>query len=91
VRSVALDPLVPGVIYVASGENHYNSTVGALRSLDGGRTWENLKRNVPLGDDGRKDGAFSPFWVRVNPKTREPWFAASCAGLWRLAEPASLP
>jgi photosystem II stability/assembly factor-like uncharacterized protein len=89
VRSVALDPLVPGVIYVASGENHYNSTVGALRSLDGGRTWENLKRNVPLGDDGRKDGAFSPFWVRVHPKTREPWFAASCAGLWRLAEPAA--
>jgi photosystem II stability/assembly factor-like uncharacterized protein len=87
VRSVAIDPVDPRVVYVAASENHLISDVGPIRSVDGGRTWQGLRRSAPLGEDGRLDGASTPHWVRVNPKTREAWWVTSCKGVWKIAAP----
>jgi photosystem II stability/assembly factor-like uncharacterized protein len=89
VRSVAIDPVDPRVVYLAASENHLISNVGPLRSTDGGRTWQSLRRSTPLGEDGRRDGAAAPHWVRVHPKTREAWFATSCMGIWKIPAPAA--
>ncbi len=87
VRSVAIDPKDPNVIYVATTENHLLSDVGPIRSTDGGKTWHNLRRTTALSADGRRDGGAAPFWVRVNPKTREAWWATGCMGVWKIAAP----
>ncbi len=77
--SVAVDPGNPRIVYVAKPGNDYLSDVAGLRSLDGGATWHSL--NTPaFGVEEAREAR----WVRVNPKTREAWFATGCFGLWRL-------
>lgn len=86
IQSVAVDPVAPSVVYIAGGRNTFASNASAQRSLDGGATWMNLTVNSPL--DGKvRDGGRESIWVRVNPKTREAWFATSCYGLWKYAPP----
>jgi len=87
VRSIALDPVRPEVIYAATGRNFFKSNVGPVRSVDGGNTWHSLLRQKPLDEQG-KDGGNESHWVRVNPLTREAWFATSCYGIWKVAPPA---
>ena len=90
VKSVAIDPTNPDVIYIAANRNTFASSASAQRSVDGGKTWRNLIRQTPLGDEiaTGKDGGREANWVRVHPKTREAWFSTSCYGIWKLAPPA---
>ncbi len=86
VRSVALDPRDPAVIYVAANRDTFASSAGALRSRDAGATWENLNLTRPL-DGTRLDGGREPQWVRLHPRTREAWFATACYGVWKHSAP----
>jgi photosystem II stability/assembly factor-like uncharacterized protein len=87
IQSVAVDPVDPSVLYIAGCRNVFASNASAQRSLDGGATWTNLAVDTPL--DGKiLDGGRESLWVRVNPKTREAWFATSCYGMWKYAPPA---
>ncbi len=84
IRSVALDPGDPSVVYTAAAANTHNAFNAAMRSRDGGKTWERLNlQSAPKA--GELDGGREAIWVRVNPRTREPWFATSCYGIWKLA------
>ncbi len=86
VRSVATDPVDPSVIYAAANRDAFSTSAAAFRSLDGGQTWENLTRQQPL--DGKSlDGGREAQWVRVHPRTREPWFATGCYGIWKHSAP----
>jgi hypothetical protein len=71
----------PAVIYIAGNRDIFASNASAQRSRDFGATWENLTLSTPL--DGKKlDGGREAHFVRVNPKTREAWFATNCYGVW---------
>jgi photosystem II stability/assembly factor-like uncharacterized protein len=87
VRSVALDPKDPAIVYVATNRDAFATSAGALRSTDGGRTWQNLNRTEALGATPGLDGGREPIWVRVHPRTREAWFATGCYGVWRHTAP----
>ena len=82
VRSVALDPGDAKIVYTAAAANTHSANNAAMRSRDGGRTWERLNLQAPK--TGELDGGREAIWVRVHPKTREPWFATSCYGQWKL-------
>lgn len=86
VLSVAVDPKDPAVVYIAGCRNEFASNASAQRSRDAGATWQNLIVNSPL-DGTIRDGGREAHWVRVNPKTREAWFATSCYGVWKYAAP----
>ncbi|MEM6391713.1 MAG: hypothetical protein AAF797_02975 [Planctomycetota bacterium] len=87
VRSVAIDPIDPLIIYMAQNKDIYTVNASAARSFDGGDTWEVLTRNTPLDGKGL-DGGRESFGVRVHPVTREPWFQTGCYGNWRYAAPS---
>jgi len=88
VWTVATDPQDGRVVYVGGPRNTYASKATVCRSLDGGRTWENLTLNTPLGG-GIADGPHEVSAIRVHPITREAWVNGQCYGMWRIAPPAS--
>lgn len=82
--SVAVDPVNPDIVYTATFFGDGTSKVSAARSTDKGATWENLqKQDGDTGLEGIREGV----WVRVNPVTREAWFAGNCFGLWEIPAP----
>jgi hypothetical protein len=81
-RTVATDPKGPGVLYVGSAGNIYNSSVGLVRSGDGGKTWSVITRQ-PEFPVGEKDGGREALCVRVHPRTREVYVSTSCYGIWK--------
>jgi photosystem II stability/assembly factor-like uncharacterized protein len=87
IRSVALDPIEPDIVYIAQNRDIYAVSASAMRSLDGGDSWEILTRQAPLGDTGL-DGGRESFIVRVHPGTRDAWFGTGCYGTWRYPAPA---
>jgi photosystem II stability/assembly factor-like uncharacterized protein len=81
-RTVAIDPANPNLVYAGGAGNWFASSVGAMRSRDGGTTWEVLTLNVPLRP-GVRDGGREPTCMRVHPRTRELWVSTSCYGIWK--------
>lgn len=86
VRSVALDPTDPSIVYLGSAANLYCSSVSVQRSLNGGATWTSLTLNRPLAS-GQKDGGREAITVRVHPKTRRLYVSTSCYGIWTYPPP----
>ncbi|MCU0315754.1 MAG: hypothetical protein MUC92_04095 [Fimbriimonadaceae bacterium] len=85
-RTVAVDPVDPRVIYGGSANHLTSSSVAVIRSLDSGKTWTVLTRQAPL--DGRGlDGGREAETIRVHPVTREPFVATSCYGWWKFSAP----
>jgi photosystem II stability/assembly factor-like uncharacterized protein len=85
-RTVAVDPSNPKVVYVGRAGNSYVTHSAVLRSVDGGRTFVNLTRQLPI--DGKlRDGGREAICIRVHPRTREVFVATSCYGIWKVAGP----
>lgn len=89
-QSVAVDPTDPKVVYAGKAGNIYNKDTGVARSLDGGKTWHSLTRNlrdsaVTSGPDGGRE----PNWLRVHPVTRELIVGTNCFGMWRFPAPVA--
>ncbi len=88
--SVACDPVDPDVVYVANYSGEAISRSAAARSTDAGATWSTLQRQpgeAVTGADGINEG----IWVRVNPLTRDAWFAGNCFGLWKWKAAVAAP
>jgi hypothetical protein len=87
IRTVAVDPVDPSVLYVGGSADIYASHATICRSADRARTWRNLTATTPIppGADG---GPHEVSSVRVHPVTREAWAAGQCFGMWRIARPA---
>jgi photosystem II stability/assembly factor-like uncharacterized protein len=86
---VAVDTVDPDIVYVSSRKNTYQSPIGLLRSLDGGKTWQNLTRNPGDGSEGVCGGK-EVNYIRVNPLTRELFASGGCRGLWKLPSPEKI-
>jgi photosystem II stability/assembly factor-like uncharacterized protein len=85
-RSVAVDPTDSNIVYLSNSVDVYQSPIGVLRSLDGGKTWTNITRNPGDGSYGA-DGGKAVDFMRINPKTRELFAVCGCRGLWKIAAP----
>ena len=81
VVTVAVDPVVPDVVYVGGPKNVYASHATVCRSTDAGATWANLTTG---------NGPHEVAWIRVHPVTREAWMNGQCYGNWKLAPPVKL-
>jgi hypothetical protein len=86
VRTVAVDPVDPKVIYAGAAANIYSTSHSVYRSLDGGRTWQSMTRAAPLDGTGR-DGGREALCSRVHPKSRWLYVSTSCYGIWKLPPP----
>lgn len=89
ISSVAVDPLDPNIVYATNHKDVYACNNALVRSLDGGKTWQNLAVNTPLPGPQAPGGPHEANWVRVHPRTREAWVAGQCFGMWKFAMPAS--
>jgi photosystem II stability/assembly factor-like uncharacterized protein len=90
IKSVAVDPIDPDIIYTAGSADWYMTDASVQRSEDGGETWEVLTlsdrfANYWVGKDGGREAAS----VRVHPVTRVAYFATGCFGLWKIGPPGS--
>jgi photosystem II stability/assembly factor-like uncharacterized protein len=83
VRSVALDPVDPSLVYAAQTRDVHIAANGVMVSRDAGETWQCLNLSEPLRP-GITDGGREPFWLRVHPVTRDLWVAGGCFGVWRI-------
>ncbi len=76
VRSVAVDPNFPNIIYAGTFEMGLPSV---FRTVDGGDTWEDITNNLPRGRVGA---------ISVNPHTGE-LYRGSPNGTWIFPGPES--
>ncbi|MEI7575589.1 MAG: hypothetical protein WCK51_01755 [Armatimonadota bacterium] len=82
VKTVAVDPANPNLIYIGNNANVYSPNNAVCRSVDGGKSWSVISRRTAL-EAGEQDGGRETFWIRIHPKTREAWCATSCYGWWK--------
>ena len=81
VVTVAVDPVMPDVVYAGGPSNVLTNQATVVRSTDGGATWANLTTG---------NGPHEVAMIRVHPKTREAWLNGQCFGMWKIAPPAQL-
>jgi hypothetical protein len=86
IRTVAVDPVDPAVVYAGTGKDIYCASNSVIRSVDAGKTWTVLTRSAPLDGKGL-DGGREANCIRVHPGTRELWVFTGCYGLWRYGKP----
>ena len=73
VSTIAVDPVVPDVIYAGANGNglYYQHSDGVARSTDGGKSWERLTCNPDYCVNGMTGGQMASA-MRVHPVTRYP-------------------
>ncbi|MBC8135718.1 MAG: hypothetical protein H8F28_07530 [Fibrella sp.] len=88
VRTVAVDPTNPAIVYIGSARDWMKTNVAVQRSTNAAAvgSWVNLTRTSPLAA-GTKDGANEAVCIRVNPVTRYAWVSGGCYGMWKIAPP----
>ncbi len=85
IRTVAVDPQDPRVVYTAGPKNVYKTDASVKRSTDGGESWEIITPNDRTNNGIENgDGANEVFALRVNPETRDLWCAGGCYGVWKM-------
>jgi hypothetical protein len=74
------------VVYAVGFSESSYTAHNVYRSLDGGKTWTGITRQV---GDGRKgpDGANQATACAVNPVTGELFVGSHCAGFWKISGP----
>ncbi len=85
-RSIATDPKNGDVVYIACGVDVRKSKYGVLRSLDGGKTWQNTTKTPDNGVQGLEGGVEAKF-IRTNPVTGELYSIGGCRGMWKIKSP----
>lgn len=92
-RSIAVDPVDPNVIYVMNGGHYYQPDNSVIRTIDRGATWESITPSLRLGNTKyaatNGGGAIDALWGRVNPKTRELIVGTNDFGFWKIGAPGS--
>lgn len=87
-RSVAVDPIEPGVMYATCHTGTYSVDNSVMRSTDGGETWSIITSSPRLNNPERGPGGACAFHVRVHPRTRYAYVACGCRGFWKIGPPA---
>ena len=87
VWTVATDPVDPAIIYVGGPSNIFATDATICRSVDAGKTWQNLTKITPLVGNDADSGPREVSVIRVNPATRDAWAAGQCFGVWKIRPP----
>ncbi len=86
-KSVAVDPRRPEIVFVCRHSNVFSHPDAVLRSTDAGKTWTSITRSDALPTDRRDpaqlDGGREAMRVRVHPETGEAWITTGCYGIWK--------
>lgn len=85
-RQIAIDPNNGDLIYLTNARGAYASCVSMLRSLDAGKSWEIINRDVNDGSVGI-DGAREASAIVLNNATRELFVAGGCRGMYKMQLP----
>ena len=85
-KSVAVDPNRPEVVYATYGTGLYAPDPSVIRSLDAGETWHAISAQRPLGP-GVVNGAHDATQVNVHPETGWAWVTTGCYGIWKHPPP----
>ena len=88
--TVAVDPNHPEIVYVGCGSTYYFNLNNIWRSMDAGKTWECLSRQVGDGYDGYTEGGGQPRCIRVAKNTGELFVFTACRGVWKISGPVSV-
>ncbi len=86
VKSVAIDPVNPDLIYVGSASNKVYINRNVWRSVDGGRSFSCLNRETDDGMHGA-DGGRQVVNVTVGGSDRSLFAFCGCRGVWKLPCP----
>jgi hypothetical protein len=83
IKTVAVDPVAPNVVYAGGPGDLYASTAAVVRSTDAGATW------TALTGAGQTDGGHEAWMIRVHPVSRYAYVGTGCYGMWRLPPPVT--
>ncbi len=89
VCDIAFDPHNPNIMYMGTGDNDNPgsgtpTTIGVLRSTDGGNTWKTTGMKYTLTYSGQYYMVVNE--LRINPDSGNIIWAASSFGLWKSAD-----
>lgn len=91
VRTVAVDPVEPSVVYAGHAADMYAASNSVVQSTSAGApgSWVVLLLDTPLSTspDAALQGPHEVTCVRVHPSTRALWAAGSCFGVWTAPPP----
>ncbi len=90
IRTVAVDPNNPDIIYAGGGSYTYQGDSSLYRSSDGGKTWKVVSINGTNSIVSTKNGDYGgvePISINVKPDTGELWASGNCTGLSKLTPP----
>lgn len=89
VNSVAVDPVNPDIIYVSCASNKCYKNRNIWRSVDGGKSFVCLTREIGDGRSG-PDGARRTVNVTVGGKERFLFAFGGCKGVWKMPCPPEM-
>lgn len=85
VSSIAIDPHHPDTMYIATGDRDAADTysIGVLKSVDGGQTWQTTGLSYTVNFSRRIGGLY------INPKNTQEIVAATRTGIYRSTDGAA--
>ncbi len=86
IRQIVIDPENSDVMFISNALGVYASPAAVLRTLDGGKSWEIVTRDVNDGSVG-PDGARDCGNMVINPETRELFQSGGCRGMYKIKLP----
>ena len=91
VRSCAVDPVEPSVVYASAARDLFSANNAVVRSTDAGGSFASLVLDAPLSPEpgAPLQGPHEVGFVRVHPVTRELWAAGECFGVWKAPPPSA--
>lgn len=89
IKTIAVDPKSTSVIYVGCSGDYFSSSVGLVRSIDGGKNWQVLTtaNNPNYTAWTNNQGGYEVSCIAVHPKTGEVWLASGCYGHSKMNPP----
>lgn len=89
IKTIAVDPKCTSVIYIGCSGDYFSSSVGLVRSIDGGENWQVLTtaNNPNYEVMANNQGGYEVSCVAVDPRTGEVWLASGGYGHSKMNPP----
>ena len=88
IKTIDVDPKSTSVVYVGCSGDYFSSSVGLVRSIDGGENWQILTTaNAGYDEWANNQGGYEVCCIAVEPRTGEVWLASGCYGYSKINPP----